>query len=254
MTRTPNPFENPELFQVPAPITRPATSEDMFASPQPSPASPPPVSPPPTDPKVERLTAQVEALTSSMNQVIRHLRSKQADDGTGPKRMAPETTPPRVDTTGGRPRRKPYTVRIPKLSLANWFPYLQVLAFLGLTAAVVFLLFRGHGPDDSGQNEVRAAYQRSVTALKLGSETLSTELMTIANDIRKTSDSDTPLTKQQLDGRLTTAIKNAMLAAGEGPMKALDSIDPWDAKIVAERLESSADAFSDAAKALERLK
>jgi hypothetical protein len=238
----PNPFENPELFGI---------SGDPLADA--SPSAPGYTPAPARDARVDSLASDVESLGKKINTIIAHLKKQEQIREQRPQPtfttqpVPPEPVHIRTEDARARTARKPYTIRLPQTK--NAWPYFQVVAFVALSLAVVFLLFRGQPDPGSEDNQLRAAYTRSVQAVKAGSQSLSVDLMDLAKQVREQQ-----LSQEKLDEGLKSSIQRAMLIAGEGPMKALNEIQPWDPQTVAGRLESSADAFGDIAKSIERLK
>lgn len=187
-----------------------------------------------------------------MSVVVSHLRSQSPKHEPKPEPI-PEIRTGRV-TERSKPTASPYTIRLPSPSLSGAWPLLQRVAFIALIVAVVYLLFRQSDPIDTNTNELKATYSRSVEAIRVLANNQSLDLRETAKAIREAAAAGRVMPKEDLFKAIQDSTRRAMLAAGEGPLKALDTIDPWNADVVADRLDSSADAFEDVAKTIERLK
>lgn len=242
----PNPFENPELF-VPQSANSPSPTLDPPADHQFAPR---------VDPRVDQLSGEIGQLRGKLDQVIRHLKQQaaaQAAPQAAPQAgNSPDPQTPYVQVRPDRgygttaPRGK-HVLRLP--SAANAWPYAQGAMFFALILLVIYLSLRQPTDINPDANDMRAAYARSVEAIRNGSNTLATELRALATQARGSA-----MTNKELGDKLNESIGRAMLAAAEAPMKALDEIKPWNTDVVADRLESAADGFADVAKATERLK
>jgi hypothetical protein len=235
----PNPFENPELF-----LSEPT---GLPSNPGPSTAGPSTAAPA-TDPRVDQLSLDVAKLSQNLAVVVKHLK-----DQAKPK---PEAVPEiRPEPKRSKATSSPWTIRLPSPGVPSagdaWL-WVQRLVFVCLVGLVIVLLMRQNPAADDNANELMAAYGRSVEAIQLGTSALAIDMRALATKVRENS--TTPMPKADLLKAIQDSVRRATLVSGEGPMKALDQIDPWNSDVVADRLDSSADAFEDIAKTVERLK
>ena len=242
MPTAPNPFDNPELFDIPR--LQPEPSQPTAPAHAPVHASVAQTAAA-YDPRVDQLNADMATVKRNLDVVIKHLK-QQARPADPRPTEAPQVNV-RADRVHGATSSGRHVVRIP--SLPNAWPYLQVVAFAALILLVIVLLIRQPVGPQPDANDTRAVYHRNVEAVRTGTATLAQQLRDLAKQTRGSQ-----MTAKEVGDKLNESIGRSLMAAAEAPLKSLDDINPWNTDVMADRLESAADAYDDVAKSTERLK